>query len=105
MKLARIERHHLAAAFVPIVLPAEADRVVGHGEEPSVRDGDAVGVAAETGQRLPEAAEGRLGVDHPVDPVLHRLTPSVLHRHAADLGAEMARVGRDDAQRLGGGAE
>jgi hypothetical protein len=37
--------------------------------------------------------------------VLHRLTPAVQHGDAADLGAEMARVGRDEAQRLGGGAE
>jgi hypothetical protein len=29
----------------------------------------------------------------------------VQHRDAADLGAEVARVGRDDAQRFGGGAE
>ena len=37
--------------------------------------------------------------------VLHRLTPAVQHGDAADLGAEVARVGRDEAQRLGGGAE
>jgi hypothetical protein len=37
--------------------------------------------------------------------VLHRLAPAVQHGDAADLGAEVARVGRDEAQRLGGGAE
>jgi hypothetical protein len=37
--------------------------------------------------------------------VLHRLPPAVQHRDGADGGAEMARVGRDDAQRLHGGAE
>ena len=37
--------------------------------------------------------------------VLHRLTPAVQHGDAADLGAEVARVGGDEAERLGGGAE
>ena len=37
--------------------------------------------------------------------MLHRLPPAVQHGDAADLGTEMARVGRDDAQRLGGGAD
>ena len=49
-ELARIERHHLAATFLPIVLPEEADGVVGHGDEPAVGDGDGMGVAAEIGQ-------------------------------------------------------
>ena len=71
-ELARIERHDFAAAFLPIVLPEEADGGVGHGDEPAVRDGDAVGVAAEIGQHLLGAAEGRFGVDHPVDPAQRR---------------------------------
>ena len=50
-----------------------------------------------------EAAGGHDAVD--VRVVLHRLPPAVQHGDAADLGTEMARVGRDDAQRLGGGAE
>src|SRR4051812_2692930 len=45
-ELGRLERHDLAAAFLAIVLPEEADRVVSHGDEPAVGDGDAVGVAA-----------------------------------------------------------
>ena len=55
-----------------VVLPEEADGVVGHGDEPAVGDGDAVGVAAEIGEHLLGAAEGRLGVDHPVDPAQRR---------------------------------
>jgi hypothetical protein len=38
-ELARIERHDLAAAFLPIVLPEEADGGVGRGDEPAVGDG------------------------------------------------------------------
>ena len=57
------ERPHLTA--VPIVLPAKRDGVVGHVDEPVVRDGDAVGVAREVVQHVGRAAEGRLGVDHP----------------------------------------
>ena len=67
-ELGGLERHDLAAAFLAIVLPEEADGVVGHGDEPTVRDGDAVGVAPEIGQHLLGAAEGGLGIDHPVDP-------------------------------------
>jgi hypothetical protein len=67
-ELARIERHDLAAAFLPVVLPEETDGIVCHGDEAAVGDGDAMGVAAEIGQHLLGAAEGRFGVDHPVDP-------------------------------------
>ncbi|MBB5220362.1 hypothetical protein HNP73_000283 [Amaricoccus macauensis] len=37
--------------------------------------------------------------------VLHRLASAMQHGDAADLGTEMGRVGRNQAQRLGGGAE
>ena len=71
-ELVGLERHHLAAAFLPVILPEEADGVVGHGDEAAVGDGDAMGVATEIGQHLLGAAEGRLGVDHPVDPAQRR---------------------------------
>ena len=171
-ELAGVEGHDLVATLVAVVLPAEADRVVGHGDEPAVGDGDAVSVAPEIGEDLLGPAEGAFGVDHPVDlpqpgamggegvglgqrrelaeeaqlacreglgealeeqapeqptehldrqeearrtgdparpvgreaaarhdavdvrVVLQRLSPGVQHGDAADLGAEMARVGR-----------
>jgi hypothetical protein len=46
---------------VAVVAPAEGDlAVVGDGEEPVVRDGDAVGVAAEVFEDSLGAAEGGL---------------------------------------------
>jgi hypothetical protein len=55
--------------MMPVVLPAEGDAtVIGHLDEPRVRDGDPVGVAAEIGQHLLRPAEGRLGIDDPFNP-------------------------------------
>ena len=59
-ELGRLERHDLAAAFLPVILAEGADGVVGDGDEPAVGDGDAVGVAAEIGEHLFRAAEGGL---------------------------------------------
>ena len=67
-ELAGVEGHDLLATLAAVVLPAEADLVVGHGDEPAVGDGDAMGVAPEIGEDLLGPAEGALGVDHPVDP-------------------------------------
>src|SRR5688500_16883240 len=41
-ELGRLEPHDLAAALLAIVLPEEADGVVGDGDEPAVGDGDAM---------------------------------------------------------------
>ncbi len=38
-EFAGVERHHLVAALVAVVLPAEADLAVGEIEEPAVGDG------------------------------------------------------------------
>ena len=57
------QRAHLAA--VAIVLPPKRDGVVGDGDEPVIRDGDAVGVPREVVQHVGGAAKGRLRVDHP----------------------------------------
>lgn len=38
-ELGRLERHDLAVAFLAVVLPEEADGVVGDGDEPAVGDG------------------------------------------------------------------
>ena len=60
-----LERERADLAPVSIVLPPKGDGVVGHGDEPVIRDGDAVGVAREVVQHVARAAKGRLGVDHP----------------------------------------
>lgn len=39
-ELIGVEGHHLAAALLPIVLPEEADGIVGDGDELAVGDGD-----------------------------------------------------------------
>ena len=62
-----VERHHFGGAGMAIILPGETDLAVFEREQPAVGDGDAVGIAAEIGQRLARAAERRLGVDHPID--------------------------------------
>ncbi len=60
-----VERERADLAPVSIVLPPKRDGVVGDGDEPVIRDGDAVGVSREVVQALARAAEGRLRVDHP----------------------------------------
>ena len=52
-------------AVTAIILVAEGDAVLVEGEEPLVRDGDAVGIAREIGKDRFGAGEGRLGVDCP----------------------------------------
>src|SRR6185503_3566797 len=48
-------------------LPAEADATVLAGEEPTVGDRDAVGVAPQIFEDLLRATEGALGIDDPFD--------------------------------------
>jgi len=67
-ELRRVEAHNLhpVTTLDPIVFPAE-----GHGDaigadQAVVRDGDAVGIAAEIGQHGFGPAEGWLGIDDPV---------------------------------------
>ena len=100
-ELGWLERHDLAAALLPIVLPEEADGTVGHGDEPAVGDRNAMGVAAEIGQHLLGAAEGRFGVDHPVDPAQRR----AIGGEGAGLG-ERSEVAEEAQPALGeGGGE
>ncbi len=66
-ELVRVEGHDLAATVVPVVLPAEGDGAVPDLGQAGVGDGDAVGVAAEVVEHLLWPAEGRLGIDDPVD--------------------------------------
>src|SRR2546427_11400579 len=58
-----IEVHDLDAVAVGVVAPAEADTVIGDGDEPLVGDGDTVRVAAEIGEYMFGAGEGRLSED------------------------------------------
>ena len=66
-ELVGVEGHDLRLAVVAIVLPAEGDVIVGHGDQPRIGDGDAVGVATEIGQHLLRPAERRLCIDDPFD--------------------------------------
>ena len=52
-------------AIAAIILVAEGDAGLVEGEQPAVRDGDAVSVARQIGEHRFGAGEGWLGVDHP----------------------------------------
>ena len=56
---------HDFALAIPIIAPAEAHLAILEGDQPRVRDGDAVGVAGEIFQNLLGSAKRRLGIDHP----------------------------------------
>ena len=66
-ELIGIECHDLGDAALSVVFPGEAHLPVGEREEPTVGDGDAMGIAAEIGQHLFGPAEWWLGVDHPIE--------------------------------------
>ena len=59
--------HDLLLAAVGIVSPAEGNAIVFEGHETMVGDGDAMSVAGQVVENVFGAAEGWLGVDHPVD--------------------------------------
>jgi hypothetical protein len=59
------ECHHLALVAIGGVSPAEADDAVSEVDDAVVREGDAVGVAAEVLEDLFRPGEGLLGVDDP----------------------------------------
>ena len=58
--------HDLVLAAVSIVSPAEGDAIVLEGHETMVGDGYSMGVAGQVVENVLCAAEGWLGVDHPV---------------------------------------
>lgn len=62
------KRHELGLAVMAIILPAEGRRGIGQADQARVCDCDAVCVSAEIGQHLSRPAEGRLGIDYPLDP-------------------------------------
>src|SRR5882724_6908678 len=74
-ELVSVEGHDLRLAVMPVVLPAEANPAIHQADQAGIRYCDTVRVAAEIGQHLLGAAEGRLGVDHPLDPPQFTDTP------------------------------
>jgi hypothetical protein len=59
------EGHRLLAIAVAVILPAEADLAVFHGQQTVVGDGDTVGIAPDVVENLRRPGEGPLGVDDP----------------------------------------
>ena len=57
-------RHLALLVAVSVVFPAECDVAVGHGQEPMIGDGDAVGVACQIVEHILRSAEGAFAVDH-----------------------------------------
>jgi hypothetical protein len=60
------QAHDALPVVVRGVSPAEADLDICEGDQPAVRDADAMGVSAEIAERVLGSAEGTLGVDDPV---------------------------------------
>ena len=58
--------HDLLLAAVGIISPAEGDAIVLEGHEAMAGNGDAMRVARQVVENMFGAAEGWLGVDHPV---------------------------------------
>ena len=67
MNSSAVQGHRLLAIAVAVVLPAEADLAVVHGQQTVVGDGDTVGIAADIVEDLGRPGEGPLRVDHPCD--------------------------------------
>jgi hypothetical protein len=61
-----VECHGLDTIALTPVAVGEADPAGTHVEEPVVRDGDAMRIAAHIGQDVSRASEGRLGIDDPL---------------------------------------
>src|ERR1035441_5578370 len=59
-------RHLALLAAVSVVFPAKCDVAVGHGQEPMIGDGDAVGVACQVVEHILRSAEGAFAVDDPL---------------------------------------
>ncbi len=65
-ELGCIEAHDAAPVVVPRIAPAKAHLAVLQAEQPTVGDGDAMGVAGQVLEHMFGTAEGRLGVDYPL---------------------------------------
>src|SRR5271167_3762891 len=66
-ELPGLEGHGLLTVVIPVILPAEADLAVLHGDQAVVGDGDAVGIPPDIVEDLCRSGERPLRVDDPVD--------------------------------------
>ena len=82
-ELPNSQPHHLilVVAVVPVILPAKADMRVCEFEQPTVADGDTMGVARKISQELLRACERTLGENHPF-----------LHAQGSEAGLECLPV-------------
>lgn len=64
-ELGRSERHDFLGAAVCVVLPLKTDSFSVEGNQAAIRNGNAMGVAAEISQHLHRSAERSFGIDHP----------------------------------------
>jgi hypothetical protein len=60
------DRHLALLAAVSVVLPAEGDVAVGHGQEAMIGDGDAVCVTSQVVEHILRSAEGAFAIDDPL---------------------------------------
>src|SRR6516165_4386697 len=65
-ELHRIQRHFFHLIAVLRIAPAETDPASLEADQAPIGDGDAMGVAGQVAKHLVGPAEGRLGIDHPV---------------------------------------
>src|SRR6476659_2182025 len=104
-ELATIQRHRLLAVAVPVILPAEADLAVVHGQQPVVGDGDTVGVASDIVEDLGWPGKRPLRVDHPLGvPNRHQIPPERGWGYDPDV-QKNRKEARQIIQKLGYGAD
>src|SRR5579864_1653344 len=83
-----VEGHDALLAAVGIIAPEEADALPVECGDAVVRDGHAMGVAAEVAQHMLGSAEGRLGMDVPV--LFAELRDQLLERRRITEGSGRA---------------
>ena len=66
-ELLGVQGHAFLLVCGSVIFPAEGHFAILKADQPVIRDGNAVGIAAQVAQHLVRAAEGWLGVDHPFD--------------------------------------
>src|ERR1700686_913960 len=93
-ELITLERHHLGLVVGAIILPTEAGPTLLAGEEPTVGDRDAMGVAPQIFQDLLRATEGALGIDDPFDIAQRLEMPGESRRfaEACEIAEELQRA-------------
>ena len=100
-KFVGVERHGLDTIALTTIVVGKADTAVTHVEEPVVRDGDAMRIAADIVQDLRRAGKGRLGVDDPLVSVelIAQLCTALREEHGtggACLGQRRAELAAKD---------